>query len=432
MKRRHKKRSAKNTVGQLIYLTASFYARNNLYMCAASCAFGFLFSFIPIVMTVLTILVRIIHASPDIIDSVLSRVSEYKTMFDAESFIRALLKMKTFGRLEFVLALFIVLMARKSFAAVMQGMQRIFHKKIKSRALFNHALIVTGELALIFIAAVIILAVFTLRNFFTLSPLSSLPIDLPAKLGISPGTFITLSEFALIFIIVLLAYRYASETKPKLKLCAACSALCTLSFFAAAKLTNEFLNIANYNIIYGVLGGLMVFLLQTYIFFTLFFIFAQVIYIVQFFDPLVLSELYLLPDRDDTKFNSIVKRILFIRPSSVMNEGNVEDYKAGAIIYSKNERSDDSYYVVSGAVLINRNGNLSYCDTGSFFGEETCILDQLRTSEAKAETDCKLMKISAEEFRSLLEINHKTAEKALSHISEYVSRVYGRTETFLL
>ena len=429
MEQRHKKRSAKNTVGQLIYLTASFYARNDLYTCAASCAFGFLFSFIPIVMTVLTILVRIIHASPEIIASVLSRISEYKTMFDAESFIDGILKVKTFGWIELVLALFIVWMARKSFAAVMQGMRRIFHKKIKSRALFNHALIVIGELALIFIATVIILAVFTLRNFFMLS---SLPIDIPAKLGILPGTFITSSEFALIFIIVLLAYRYASETKPNVKLCAACSALCTLSFFAAAKLTNEFLNIANYNIIYGVLGGLMVFLLQTYIFFTLFFIFAQVIYIVQFFDPLVLSELYLLPGRDDTKLNSIVRRILFITPSAIMNDVNVENYKAGAIIYSKNERSDDSYYVVSGVVLINRNGNLSYCDTGSFFGEETCILDQLRTSEAKAETDCKLMKISAEEFRSLLEINHKTAEKALSHISEYVSHVYGRTETFLL
>ena len=431
MEQRHKKRSAKNTVGQLIYLTASFYARNDLYTCAASCAFGFLFSFIPIVMTVLVVLVHIIHASPEIIDSVLSRVSEYKTMFDAESFIDGILKVKTFGWIEFVLALFIVWMARKSFAAVMQGMRRIFHKKIKSRVLFNHALAVIGELSLIVIATLIIVLVFALRNLFTLFPFATLPVELPPLFAFSP-VLITVSEFALIFIIVLLAYRYASETKPNVKLCALCSALCTLSFFAAAKLTNEFLNIANYNIIYGVLGGLMVFLLQTYIFFTLFFIFAQVVYIVQFFDPLVLSELYLLPDRNDTKFNSIVKRILFITPSAIMNDVNVENYKAGSVIYAKNDRSDDSYYVVSGVVLINRNGNLSYCDTGSFFGEETCILDQLRTSEAKAETDCKLMKISAEEFRSLLEINHKTAEKALSHISEYVSRVYGRTETFLL
>ena len=431
MKRRHKKRSAKNTVGQLIYLTASFYARNNLYTCAASCAFGFLFSFIPIVMTVLAVLVRIIHASPEIIDSVLSRVSEYKTMFDAESFIRTLLKMKTFGRIEFVLALFIVLMARKSFATVMQGMQRIFHKKIKSRAIFNQVIIVIGEMAIVVITTLIIVLIFALRNLFTLFPFALPPLEHPPLLSLHP-VVITLSEFALIFIIVLLAYRYASETKPKLKLCAACSALCTLSFFAAAKVTNEFLNIANYNIIYGVLSGLMIFLFQTYLFFTLFFIFAQTVYIVQFFDPLLLSELYLLPGRDDTKLNSIVKRTLFITPSAIMNKNNVEDYKAGATIYAKNDRSDDSYYVVSGTVLINRNGNLSYCDRGTFFGEETCILDQVRTSEAKAETDCKLMKISAEEFRSLLEINHKTAEKALSHISEYVSRVYGRTETFLL
>src|SRR5574344_2241430 len=87
-----KRRPTRYLVGQSIYLTLVFYIQNNLYNCAAACAFGFLFSVIPVVMMVLAVLVRFLHASPKLIDSILQFASQYRTMFDASSFINSIVQ----------------------------------------------------------------------------------------------------------------------------------------------------------------------------------------------------------------------------------------------------------------------------------------------------------------------------------------------------
>ncbi|MBQ9495789.1 MAG: YihY/virulence factor BrkB family protein [Treponema sp.] len=425
---REKNYLSKNMLGQFIYLILTFYIQNNLYTCAAACAFSFLFSFIPIVMIVLTILVRIIHADPTLIESILTRAAEYKQMFNMQSFIDTLMRHNVLNLYDFLLVFFILWMARKSFASMMQGLQRIFHYKIKSRPLFNQALIFMSEITLIIISVIIILAIFAIRQLFMHSFFLTHRIYLPVKiLGFLPSMAITFSEFALIFIAITLAYYFMSRTKPKLSLCMMCAALCTLSFFIITIFTKKFMNVSNYNVIYGILSGLMILLFQMYMFFTLFLICAQIIYIIQFFDSLVLGELYLLPERDDTKIISIIKRVLFITPSLLMDTDNVSTYKAGDIIFSTGDIPTDSYYVVSGTVTLTVNDNICYCDKGTSFGEEACILERQRIGEAAALTDCKIMKIPASTFRVLLESNQLAAEKALAHLTEYIAKVYGRT-----
>lgn len=418
--------------GQLLYLTTVFYIQNNLYTCAAACAFGFLFSFIPIIMMVLAILVRILHASHSFINSILSFTGRYKDMFDAQSFINTLLEYKTFGWVDFLLVLFIVWMARKFFATIMQGINRIFHYKAPSRPLLDQFIIFAGELVLVILAVIIISALFTLRQIFTQPALAGLRSLIPHLLGLTPNLLINIFEYLLIFAFVAISYRFAAGTKPAFKLCLICSAVCTAIFFIISKLIGFFLDIENYNLIYGVLSSVMILLFEVYIFFTLFLTCAQIIYVIQFFDSLLLGELYLLPERDDTAVLSIIRRILFIKPETLMKKNDVLVVKAGGIIYSKDDATDDCYYVLNGTVILNRSDNLAYYDKGSFFGEQACILSKPRAGEARADTDCELIRISAASFRSLLENNSKAAEKALSQVSDYVARVYGRTNNFLV
>lgn len=423
---------AKYKIGQTIYLILVFYIQNNLYTCAAACAFGFLFSFIPIIMMVLAFLIRLLHASPTIINAIISFTSRYKEMFDIRSFIASLFEYNTFGWVNFLLVLFIIWMARKFFATVMQGINRIFHYKTPLRPLFNQLLIFAGELFIVIIAANIIFLLFTVRQILTLPYLSLLREQFPRLFGLNSSIFINILTYSLIFIFVTISYRFAAGTKPKMKLCVICSALCTGIFFIITKLLFLFLNVENYNLIYGVLSNVMILLFEVYIFFTLFLTCAQAIYVLQFFDSLLLGELYLLPERNDTAILSIIKRILFIKPSSLMDKGDIINLKAGGIIYEKDDRTDDSYYVLDGSVVLNRGNNLSYYDKGSFFGEQACLLNKPRAGEATASTDCTLMKISAASFHALLENNAKVAEKALSEVSDYVAKVYGRTSNFLV
>ncbi|HAH63548.1 MAG TPA: hypothetical protein DCL73_15790 [Treponema sp.] len=425
-----KKRPEKYMVGQTIYLTTVYYIQNNLYSYAAACAFGFLFSFIPIIMMVLAVLVRILHASPTFINSLLSFAGRYKNMFDVQSFINTLLEYKTFGWVDFLLVLFIIWMARKFFATVMQGINHIFHYKAPSRPLSDQFIIFAGELVLVVLSVIIIFSMFTIRQIFTQPALVTLRSQIPHLFGLTSKILINIFAYSLIFIFVTLSYRFAAGTKPEMKLCVVCSAGCTVTFFIISKFMNIFLNVENYNLIYGVLSNVMILLFEVYIFFTLFFTCAQIIYVFQFFDSLILGELYLLPERDDTAILSVIKRVLFIKPATLMKKDDVIAVKSGDIIYSKNDATDECYYVLSGTVVLCRNDNFTYYDKGSFFGEQACILNKPRAGEAKAQTDCELIRIQAASFRALLENDARAAEKALSQVSDYVARVYGRTGDF--
>jgi membrane protein len=431
-KTQQKKHSGLYMLGQSIYLTTVYYIQNNLYNSAAACAFGFLFSFIPIIMMVLAVLVRILHASPSFINSIFSFTSQYRNMFDVQSFVNTLLGYHTFGWVDFLLILFIIWMARKFFATIMQGINRIFHYKAPLRPLFNQFIIFAGELVLVVLSVIIIFVMFTAQQIFTQPALAVLRNQNPHLLGTTSKIFINIFVYLLIFIFVTIAYRFAAGTKPELKLCVISSAVCTVIFFIISKLINFFLNIESYNLIYGVLSNVMILLFEVYIFFTLFLTCAQVIYVLQFFDSLLLGELYLLPERNDTAVISIIKRVLFINPAALMNKDDVVKIEAGGIIYSKDDTTDDSYYVLNGTVVLNRSDNLTYYDKGAFFGEQACILNKPRAGEAKALSDCELIKVPADSFRALLENDARAAEKALSQVSDYVAKVYGRTSDFLV
>ncbi|MBP3710309.1 MAG: YihY/virulence factor BrkB family protein [Treponema sp.] len=421
--KREKKHLSKNMLGQLIYLTSTFYIQNNLYTCAASCAFGFLFSFIPIVMMVLAVLMPLLHSSRVFIDSVVAIAAEYENMFDVKSFINTLLSYTTFKWSDFLLVLFIIWMARKFFVTMMQGMNKIFHYKTKSRPIFNQVIVFAGELVLVIITTIVVLVFFVLRQLFTQPMFSSLRMHFPRFLGFVPNIFVNAIAYVLIFVLVTLAYRFTAQTKPKIKWCVACAAACTVIFFIVSKCMSIFLNVSNYNIIYGVLSTLVILLFEAYIFFTLFLVCAQVIYVIQFFDSLLLGELYLLPERDDTAVRSVIRRVLFITPVTLMNNDNVVSYTAGSVIYAKGEQSSTVYYVMSGTVIVSAHNNFSYYDKGSFFGEQSCIIDKPHIDEASALIDCEIMKISATDFRAFLDANPLAAEKALAHVAEYIAKV---------
>ena len=75
------KRSQKLTkLGQIIYLTCSNFQGNNLWESASSCSFGFIFSFVPLALIILTVLVGILRVSPGIL--------EYVNAFAGELYIR--------------------------------------------------------------------------------------------------------------------------------------------------------------------------------------------------------------------------------------------------------------------------------------------------------------------------------------------------------
>ena len=60
------------------------------------------------------------------------------------------------------------------------------------------------------------------------------------------------------------------------------------------------------------------------------------------------------------------------------------------------------------------------------------MLEERRTEDAVAVSDAEIIRIPEELFFSLLEKNPTVAQKALSQISAYYSKFYGRNEDYSL
>jgi membrane protein len=166
------------------------------------------------------------------------------------------------------------------------------------------------------------------------------------------------------------------------------------SFFIIQKLLKFFINMGRYNLVYGVLSNLIVLLLEVFIFFQIFLFFAQYIYVNQFFETLLLGELYLLPKRENQALIPRTKRILFIKPSKLVNKPeNVIWVKKGEIIYEAGKYDTSVYYITSGIAEITTNNRVELVTPASFIGEISAFLDIPREATVTAKSDLQLVKI---------------------------------------
>lgn len=159
--------------------------------------------------------------------------------------------------------------------------------------------------------------------------------------------------------------------------------------------------------------------------------FAQLLFSIQFYKTLLLGELYTLPAWEDGFIGSI-RRSLFITPSAIMTKENTIIVEAGKTIFSENENVDCVYYIIFGSVCEVRNGVKTLHYKGTFFGEFEFLLNINRFGSATAITDCQIVKIKTDEFNRLLNSNPDATSKAMSTLSTYTAKIYGRNNGILL
>lgn len=405
---------------QIAYLTVSFYFQNNLDASASACTFSFLFSFIPILMMILTIFIGILHASPTIIDWISSIVAKYTDIFQLDEIISNIGSGISFSWINCILAVFIIWMARKLFLSIIQGLNRIFNTVAPSRPVIKQLLTFAGELLIIIICTVMFFSAFITRQIFSLPVFNSIAERLPILFSSLSNTIVNLALYFVLFVFTAAAYKFATGTKPPTKLCILSAGLCSLCFYVSILVLSVFLNRTKYNTIYGVLSNSIILLFEIYIFFSLFMFFAQGIYTLQFVHPLLLSELYLLPQydmSDSLKLTDSARRLLFITPAAIMNEENTFFFRSGEKIYDEEDDSNFVYYVSEGTVCEERNNTKTFYQKGAFFGEFEYLLDIHRQGCATATGNCTILKISREEFAEVLEKTPKAAVKAMSKLS---------------
>ncbi len=429
--RKNKKKLTFVTIMQTAYLAVTFFMRNDLLSYASACTLNFLFSFIPIVMMVLVILVRILHTAPDTVMALLRYSDDFVRFFNIDRVVTSIQEIKTITNFEIIIAFTIILMARRFFSSVILGMRRIFRHAIPSRPLIHQFIILAGEASIVIIISLSIFMVITFRTISNLPLLGFIAERHPLIASSASELFISIFPFFLIFFMTFFCYKAGTRTRPSFFLSIIMAASSTATFWLFQKFMKIFINVNRYNLVYGVLSNIIVLLMEVFVFFVIFLFFAQVLYVCQFLDILLLSELYLLPGRNETKPAFIVRRLLFIRPDALLDEVNVINLKAGEYVYHSGDSGTDSFYVLKGTIQVSRLNNVTFFDKGDFFGEAACILDEVRSEDALAYSDVTIMRISSETFFTLVEHNRFVNRRALSKISNYFAKFYGHPEDIL-
>ena len=434
---------------QAFFLTTVFFIENNLTSHAAACAFGFLFSFIPIFMIIAAILVQLLHASADSIAVIFGANGIIPTAIPMNEILDRIASIRVSGHFEIAIAVFTVWLSRNFFNAVSVSLRKIYKKRLTSRPVVNQFVVFAEEMVVILAIAALIFFSTTARTLFSLSlpsEIKALFADIASPLSAifgnpfshflwlaKPAAQITmiLVPYICVFVFIAVMYKaFASGSGPSLRLSVFSAGLCTVVFFAVQKLMSAFININRYDLVYGVFSRLIVMLLGVYVFFVLFLFFAQFMFVLQFFDDLLLGELYLLQERNLTAFFARIRYKIFVLPDYFLRpKKHLETctFLPGEKIYSAGDFADSAFYIASGRVEIFGENEKSELAKGSFFGEMSCVLKKRRDNTVIASEKTIVVKISAAGFSELIHKNSEVSRKVLEQIGVYFAKIYGES-----
>ena len=149
------------------------------------------------------------------------------------------------------------------------------------------------------------------------------------------------------------------------------------------------------------------------------------IYITQFFDTLLLSEIYLLSSDEKKGWLKSFQRMMFINPAALITTENMRTFKTGDYIFHTGDKADYVYYLYSGEMTEETEYQIKHYEKGDFIGEIPCILNQPQPGDGIAVTACRFIVFTKEEFQNLMQKSPKAASKAISKISEAPESFYG-------
>ena len=410
--------------GQMLYLTISNFSKNAMWESASACAFGFIFSFIPVTMIIFTVLVGILRIYPNIYNFIISFTEQLDSLVKITPVLDKMLQIRSFSSFNIFLAVWIVWMARKLFNSIIIAMNKVFRSVSRRKSWFNQILTFIIEFSITLIIAVVIIAAFVFSQIMSLPFFQTILARFPLLEKQSSSNLATFVLYFILFVSTVIAYRVIPGTKPLRRRCIFYAALSTIVFFIVSWFLNMFMNVTNYNAVYGTISSLVVLMMKVYLFFIIFLFCAQMIYVSQFFHTLLKSEIYQLPPYSSQSMGDYLRRFLFINPSQIQTKENTVKLNIGETLYRSDEKVTKVYYLKSGAITEASDKGFTLRSQGCFLGDVQCILNQTYQAEAQALAECELISFTAEEFMQIIEKSHHAARKAISKISEYTAATY--------
>jgi cyclic nucleotide-binding protein len=143
-------------------------------------------------------------------------------------------------------------------------------------------------------------------------------------------------------------------------------------------------------------------------FFAVFLFCAQMVYVSQFFEELVVAQIY------TQKAN-----ILFTNPSVYKIKSEKKVYQSGETVYQEGDKADYVYFICSGAVVETKDGIPTSFSKGDFFGEIPMFLHTARQTTAYVQGETELILIRSKKFKEIIRKNQAASAKALERVNNF-------------
>ena len=172
---------------QFFYITFKKFADNFLWESASACSFGFIFSFIPVVLIILTVIVTLLKFSPTVLNYILEFCTRVESYYDFRPLVNSLLNIKSITFIHIFLAIWVIWMARKLFQSIVQGMKIIFRSAFTRKMIIYQLFAFLSEFVVVIVFALIILFTFTFDKFLQIPIFDNLRNSLPSIFNKSAG-----------------------------------------------------------------------------------------------------------------------------------------------------------------------------------------------------------------------------------------------------
>lgn len=402
------------TLIRRIYLTVSIFSNNSLINHAASGAFYFLLSVVPLALFFVFVLDIWLSGYGKVSDYFFQLLSNINPAINRDFFESMGLLKGNSSFYGIIGAVGLLWSSRLVFTSIRNGFDIIFTSS-KKRGIIKNNLVSLIFLPITFVSALsyfIISAVtkqvdklineFNLNDIIDLSFLNSLTSYYPVVLAL---------------FIAFILYKFIPKVKVKGTYALAGAILFIVSIYLAQKILGAFIGASKYNIIYGVISALIVALIWTYILFILFYFFATFIYVISHYSELEIVKYY------NTYHNKsfFLDKIMFTSSLSSMKQYELKLNK-GDKLFSYNQQGGYIYMLLSGIVFLEREGKfIADIPTNSFFGESGVIGEMVYSSDAVCQVPGYALKIPKEMYDKITTVSPNISSEILTNVVERMS-----------
>jgi membrane protein len=372
-------------------IALELFNKNGLANHAAAGAYGFLFSAAPALLFVSFFVSQVFKATPETVAELIGRIGPLSQAFDMRNLTVTFLSVSRPGIAGFASLAGLLWTARIFALSLRHGLGVIFPDTEKIKPFKKMMTPVLIETAIILFAFIIIFS--------------------------SEAAFLPLFAVALL---VFLGYSFVPAAKPKWTAALAGTLFCIGAYTLVLLASSLIFNSENYDVLYGTLGTLLVLLVNVYFFFMLFFLGAEMVFIANSFDALLLSHFIHSSSQPKSSFG----KLWFTSVKGSLKK-YVRFYEKGTALFYKGENRSDVYYILSGSagVYLEEGSMFTVIEQGKFFGEMGHVLSEKRSATIKAHTDLTVLVIPYVLFQEVSKYGSDADKKLIALLSERLRNV---------